>query len=101
MFSISYFFFIYKTESQVWRSINVIVYNLILLAFIIAGLAAFGGQSNSKCASTAYGKMVMVFALAEVLSGALIIILSAILANHYRNNKKLPEWITGPEEHED
>ena len=43
----------------------------------------------------------MVFALAEIVTGAILIILSAILANTYRTSKKLPEWLVGPEEHAD
>ncbi len=92
--SLCYFFFVIKTNKAFTIFITV-VYEIVIIAFIVCSAIALRQRSASKCNTSIYGNMTLALSIIEIICGCFMVFGHISLMIYFIIHKTLPNFIIG------
>ena len=72
-----------------------VVYEIVIVAFIVCSAIALKQTSVSKCNTSIYGKMTLALAIIEIICGSVMVLGHLLLLIYFIIHKTLPNFIIG------
>ena len=72
-----------------------IVYEIVIVAFIVCSIIALRQVSISKCNTSIYGKMTIALLVIEIICGFIMVFGHIALLIYFLKHKTLPNFIIG------
>ena len=98
MFSINYFFILYKTDSSTIRSVVLFAYYCVIVGLAGVGVATNMALSKSKCGTTSYGVANRIASFILIGVAVFLFLVSTGIGAYYKSAKKLPECLVKEDE---